>query len=824
MMKNNTRNVIVVVQSRLGSTRLPQKGLLPLGSKPVIAHVLSVMRQVPAAQYYLATDESSFTHLAPVAEQCGFVPFAGSAEDVLDRFCCVVEKFQKDYGYLPEIIVRATGDNPFLFGTAACASVDLYYTDSEISGQKTSYFTFTGLPHGSGIEILHVESLLKARTLTSDPYDHEHVGPSLYRHQDVFHCIFKPAPACWNHPELRTTIDTPGDYQRAKRLYQYLQDKEGTDGPFEDQAVVSAFDVPFIAKPVLLIPSVTKEHGTGHFRRCAQIAEELQADMYVGAEPLSKEFINVLDEYTLAPWQVLQYLPDEKQLKNEPGYVYHLVVLDQFITDTELGMYASRLGPVVAIDEGASSTAFAQYLLDIIPAVDASRTVNAVRPDCIPLPVNRKTVRPESIHTALISIGGQDPAGLTTAFADEARKAGLEVTVITKDNPVSNLKEQLASYDLVITHYGFTAFESLAAGCAVILVGTTPLHVSLAEKYGFSCLTDAEKLHQLLRTPEKLFNPEFTASYLSESASLSDTIRNLSFGVHRSCPVCGKNHDFSTDPVQFRGIDRTFRKCSECGIQYLSWSQNKESDYGADYFFDDYKKQYGKTYLEDFDAIKAQGLERSRIIMDCISADGRRTAEPPRILDIGCAYGPFLAAAAETGFLPEGIDINAEAIAYVKNTLGFPARVQAFPGTAPEDVITGPFDAVTMWYVIEHLADLKTALTVCNELLSVGGVFAFSTPDFDGVTGTYFPEKFYRQSPIDHLTLWNHADCATVLERFGFSVVKVVSTGHHPERFPGAEKCRAGSLKFRYLMRKSQKKFLGDTCQIYCVKTRGIEK
>ncbi len=819
--------VIVIVQSRLGSTRLPEKGLLPLGSKPVIAHVLNTMHQVPAAAWYLATDDASYPRLKDVAESCGFEPFAGSAEDVLGRFCAVVEKFRQDHGYLPEIIVRATGDNPFLFGTAACASVDQYYTDAEAAGSLPAYFTLTGLPHGSGIEILHVESLLKARECTDDPYDHEHVGPALYRHQDMFTCIFKPAPACWNHPELRTTIDTAGDYQKAKRLYACLSQKLESEGPFEDQSIVAAFDEPHIAGPILLIPSVTEEHGTGHFRRCAQLAKELQADLYTGSQPLPKEFQNVLDEYQLSPWQLLTQLPDVQFLHYEPGKLYRQVVLDQFVSSRKLAEHAALLGPVISIDEGAEETSWAQYLLDVIPSADEVRQVNDSYPQCIPLPQQRKTVKPAEIRSALVCIGGQDPAGLTESATRICTSCGLKVTSVTRDNPIPGLREHLYRYDLVVTHYGFTAFEALAAGCAVILVGTTPLHEQLASRYGFACLTAAalrnepaavKKLAAWIQTPEKLCNDAFVARYLSKEQPLSHVIRTLSDGVNRSCPVCGKNHEWTADPVVFRGTDRTFRRCSLCGITYLSWSQNRESEYAVDYFFEDYKKQYGKTYLEDFDAIKAQGIERAAIIKKL------SPAVKPRILDIGCAFGPFLSAAAEQGCDPEGLDINKEAVEYVTGTLGFAAVAQPFPFTQWGHFAEGSYDAVTMWYVIEHMADLEKSLELCNRLLVTGGVFAFSTPDLSGVTGTCFPEKFYTQSPIDHLSLWNSRNCATVLERFGFTVVQVVSTGHHPERFPGAQHVRKGSLKYRYLMWKSKKRNLGDTCQIYCVKNRGIEK
>jgi spore coat polysaccharide biosynthesis protein SpsF (cytidylyltransferase family) len=130
---------VVVVQSRLGSTRLPQKGLLDLGGQPVIARVLQTMKHVKADAYYLATDFDSCSRLAPVATDCGWECFAGSTDDVLSRFCRIAEKTDAD------IIVRATGDNPFLFYDAAEASVVRFNELSEKG--RVDYFTYSGLPH-----------------------------------------------------------------------------------------------------------------------------------------------------------------------------------------------------------------------------------------------------------------------------------------------------------------------------------------------------------------------------------------------------------------------------------------------------------------------------------------------------------------------------------------------------------------------------------------------------------------------------------------------------------------------------------------------------
>jgi len=217
-MKNK---IAVIVQCRLSSTRFPEKAVKKLGEKTVLAWVLNSMHKVTADKYYVATDEASFPVLKPVCDACGFDCFAGSLENVLDRYCKLIEKIDAD------IVVRATADNPFLFYEAAQGSLE-DFIERNTNTHTCDYLTWTGLPHGSGVEIFSGKSLLKAQTLTDLPYDKEHVGPALYNHKDNFNCEFVPAPKRFNYPSLRCTIDTYSDYLRAVSVVEYVSTEDIT--------------------------------------------------------------------------------------------------------------------------------------------------------------------------------------------------------------------------------------------------------------------------------------------------------------------------------------------------------------------------------------------------------------------------------------------------------------------------------------------------------------------------------------------------------------------------------------------------------------------
>ena len=869
---------IVVVQCRLDSSRLPRKALLPLAGRPLVAWTLAAMKKVPADHHVLAVDQDSYLELSPVALDCGWDIFAGSKDDVLERFCTVATHYRCLEP--SDLILRATADNPFLFHEAAVQLLE------EMERQPCDYITFTGLPHGSGVEVFNARSLMEACGMTADPYDHEHVGPAFYRHPQDFASIMLPAPAHWQHPDLRTTVDTASDYRRCLRIVRQLSNSRCPPKPYEAQEIISAFSKPSVAHPVLCVPAVAKGRGTGHLCRCLDIARKIGADLLIPeledsffqlrtSASLSSEVLSLMEEALeqgLEVWQFRNALP-------EPGE-YNLILTDYFSLDKALVQSLSAVAPVAAIDEGSSHTLYCDYLLDIIPSHRLGRRPNLRNSSLIPLPKNRRApvwCQASQTHWAtddnelvdasifskiLVSVGGEDPLGLSLPAALALASLEKQVTVIVSNPlearkavsaplqqfvrvvpPVANLREKLHQYDLVVTHYGFTAFEALAAGCAVILLGTSSLHLSLGQKYGFATLSQdsvsAESFRSLLVRPWILY-PSVNSQEESDAGtsaegkgeeSLEDFVVRLAAGSRIPCPVCGKQST-TPNPVLARTAGQTFRRCSDCGIIYLGWTlEGIQPSYSSDYFFQDYKAQYGKTYLEDFDSIKNQGIRRMSII-DALfwlkkrgsSKSRRHQSFIPAVLDIGCAYGPFLSAGAEAGWQVFGTDISPSAVEHVQKELRFPAVCTPFPDFNPvKEFGVGQFEAVTMWYVIEHFRQLGPVLEAVSRLLKLGGVFAFSTPSASGMSARFSPESFFANSPTDHYTLWEPGRTKEILRRFGFKVARIVSTGHHPERHPALKvketEGARDSFLYSTLHGVSRCFKLGDTFEVYCIKT-----
>ena len=205
----------VILQARLDSSRLPQKALLSLGGRPLIFRVMEALRHLCADRHILACPEDCLTAFGPLAEEAGFVLVGGPKEDVLERYCIALRRFSVDR------VIRATGDNPFVFIDAAAR------IGEEAAALGADYAAYAGLPYGAGVEVCAAEALLRAGREARESAEREHVCPYLYGHPERFTLHRPLAPAEWRGPSIRVTVDTRPDLERAESLYAALDNAEG---------------------------------------------------------------------------------------------------------------------------------------------------------------------------------------------------------------------------------------------------------------------------------------------------------------------------------------------------------------------------------------------------------------------------------------------------------------------------------------------------------------------------------------------------------------------------------------------------------------------
>ena len=152
---------------------------------------------------------------------------------------------------------------------------------------------------------------------------------------------------------------------------------------------------------------------------------------------------------------------------------------------------------------------------------------------------------------------------------------------------------------------------------------------------------------------------------------------------------------------------------------------------------------------------------------------------PTRLLDVGCAHGWFLQAAARRGYLTTGLEPDATIAAEARRD-GHSVISGFFPEDLPGDAV---FDVITFHDVFEHLPSPGEAAAACFQRLSPGGFLVLVLPSSKGFlfrlarllcrVGLHGPwtALWQRGFPSPHLTYFHPDALERLLRPHGFREV-----------------------------------------------------
>jgi len=227
---------LAIIQARMASSRLPDKVLLEIGGRPMLAWVVERTRRANLVDEVIVatTTDPSDDPVAAFCSEKGYAVTRGSVHDVLDRY------YQTAKPHTPERIVRITADCPLLDSTLINETIQaLSSIHSSLSTDQPSIFDFTTnrlplpwgrtYPIGLDVEVFTWDALQRAWHETDQKHHREHVTPYFYEDIPVDDLQFKennPSPAEGISPRgfhvallhheqdcghLRWTVDTPED-------------------------------------------------------------------------------------------------------------------------------------------------------------------------------------------------------------------------------------------------------------------------------------------------------------------------------------------------------------------------------------------------------------------------------------------------------------------------------------------------------------------------------------------------------------------------------------------------------------------------------------
>jgi len=211
-------NTAIVIQARVGSSRLPGKVLLPLAGKPLLERMvervlsISTTSEVVVATTWGVVDD-------PIRALCirmGVRCYSGDPLDLLDRH------FQAARMVGADRVAKIPSDCP-LIDPAVIDRVLGFHLDFAREYDYVSNLHPATYPDGNDVEVMPVAILEIARREAGRPFEREHTTPYLWERPERF----RIGNVLWDSGldysmSHRWTVDYDEDYRFVKRVYEEL--------------------------------------------------------------------------------------------------------------------------------------------------------------------------------------------------------------------------------------------------------------------------------------------------------------------------------------------------------------------------------------------------------------------------------------------------------------------------------------------------------------------------------------------------------------------------------------------------------------------------
>ena len=532
-----------------------------------------------------------------------------------------------------------------------------------------------------------------------------------------------------------------------------------------------------INKKICIITDINGIYGFGHFTRMKFIANKLK-DFY---DFIFSSINNESEMFFQSNLNIETCKFDEIK-KIHP----YLIIVDSREVDKKYIKRLKRISPIIIVDSVGEERNFADIVIEMLPNLDDSDLVN-IKP--FSTTVLNSNIKPkyDSEAPILVYLGFNNDLK-NKAFEIISKIENKKFVFIEAQNESENMISKKFSpnifensYSAVITYFGLTAFECIEAGIPVLLLSPTKYHNNLGEKcrdifFNLGFFEDINIEEAFNKINNFLFDFNLQNEYKENSKNIDTKksterikiiIDNIEDFQSIECDFCkSKNIE-----IKNRNSESNLYKCKKCNSLFRKYFLPVSTDYSSKYFIEDYKNQYGKTYEEDEENLKALAKSRLETIKN-IKPTGK-------ILDLGSAMGFFLKEASLNGYETEGIEISEYAANYcVKNLNLNVYNVSLLDFEYKEN----EYDIITAWYVLEHICDFEKLLKNILFSLKDDGIFAFAMPNGNGISGR-FNKNYFKIVPPDHAFETNPKALDKFLKKYSLKKMYLKNQSVYYNRF-----------------------------------------
>ncbi|MFD2573956.1 class I SAM-dependent methyltransferase [Spirosoma soli] len=231
------------------------------------------------------------------------------------------------------------------------------------------------------------------------------------------------------------------------------------------------------------------------------------------------------------------------------------------------------------------------------------------------------------------------------------------------------------------------------------------------------------------------------------------------------CPVCGKDlfrpymtcKDYLVSSQEF-----TIQQCESCSFRFTN-PRPDPSSIGSYYKSDQYisHNDSGSGLIN-----VAYRAVRNYTLRSKLNLINRLNGNAGSLLDVGCGTGAFLQICKSGGWQVMGMepDDDARRISADKLQIVIKQRLSDFSDT-------NKFDVITLWHVLEHIADLNEAVSKLHELLDSRGTLLIAVPNSDSYDAQFFKQYWAAYDVPRHL---HHFTPSTIQQLFQKHNLKLI--------------------------------------------------
>jgi len=200
----------VIIQARMGSTRLPGKVLKKINGKyPMLYYLIRQIKECKLLEKFViaTTTLKEDDSIVQFLNQQNVEHFRGNEKDVLERYYNCAKKFSFDP------IIRITADNPLIDPKIVDLAIKTFQSNSVDYVTNCIPRTF---PYGTEVEVFSFNALETTWKNARKSSEREHVTPYIYNNPEKFKILNFSSSI--NLSNFRWTVDRQNDFQLIENI------------------------------------------------------------------------------------------------------------------------------------------------------------------------------------------------------------------------------------------------------------------------------------------------------------------------------------------------------------------------------------------------------------------------------------------------------------------------------------------------------------------------------------------------------------------------------------------------------------------------------